>query len=188
LWNDPRYHISNLPVVGVTWYEAYAYTRWLNEKLHQVGLSISGFTGGCGVRLPMEAEWEKAARYPDGRKYPWGDEYIPGYANIDELYENAECGPYSLRCATAVGMYPQGANLIGAFDLCGNVWEWCLSKWDIQYRFPEDTDPEGTEHRGVRGASWYNSVLFAPSAAHDCQDADLGVNDVGFRIIVGPIA
>ncbi len=178
LWKDPRYHIANHPVVGVTWYEAYAYTCWLNEKLHEVGLDIPELTDEWEIRLPMEAEWEKAARYPDGRKYPWGNEYIPGYANIDETYENAECGPHCLRRTTAVGIYPQGANPNGVLDLCGNVWEWCLSKWDVVY----------TEHRGVRGASWYNSKLFAPVAAHDCQDADLGVNDVSFRIVVCPLS
>lgn len=188
LWNNPVFNIPNHPVVGVTWYEAYAFSQWLNAKLHAFGYTCpdSAITA-WEVGLPLEAEWEKAARYPDGRRYPWGNEYIPGYANIDETYQDAECGPHSLRRTTAVGIYEAGISYLEIYDMCGNVWEWCLSKWDVQYTYPEEVNPEGTEHRGVRGGSWYNSVLFAPSAAHDCQDADLGVNDVGFRIVLRPL-
>lgn len=184
LWRDPILSLPNHPIVGVTWYEAYAFSNWFNEKLHDSGLENPNLAEEWVVRLPLECEWEKAARYPDGRKYPWGEKYIAGYANIDETFEDAVSGPYFLRRSTAVGMYPQGESACGALDMCGNVWEWCLSKWKILYEFPEDTNTEGTEHRGVRGGSWYNSRLFAPAAAHDCQDADLGVNDVGFRLIL----
>lgn len=187
-WEDEMFNISNHPVVGVTWYEAYAFTRWLdnefrvnNYKIFDMDMSF------CEVSLPLEAEWEKAARHPDNRRFPWGNQYIPGYANIDETFQEAECGPYNLRRATAVGIYEGGKSDLGIYDLCGNVWEWCLSKWDIEYQFPENTDPEGTEHRSLRGGSWYNSVQFAPSAAHDCLDADLAVNDVGMRLVIRPV-
>lgn len=186
LWRDPVFHLSNHPIVGVTWYEAYAFSKWLNDKLHETNWSLLGLPNDWEIRLPMECEWEKAVRFPDGRRYPWGDEYLTGYANIDETFEDAVCGPYFLRRTTAVGMYPQGCSPCGALDMCGNIWEWCISRWKIIYEFPEDVTLEGTEHRGVRGGSWYNSKLFAPAAAHDCQDADLGVMDVGFRLVLAP--
>lgn len=187
-WDSVVYNISNHPVVGVTWYESYAFTRWLDDMLHLAGFACPApEIAEWEISLPLEAEWEKAARFPDGRRYPWGEKYIPGYANIDETYQDAECGPYFLRRTTAVGMYEAGRSYLGIYDMCGNVWEWCLSKWDVEYKYPEDADPEGTEHRGLRGGSWYNSVQFAPSAAHDCLDPDLGVNDVGFRLVLRPV-
>lgn len=67
---DITWNISNHPVVGISWYEANAFTRWLSEKL------------GSEVRLPSEAEWEKAARGIDSRIYPWGNAFEDGYANL----------------------------------------------------------------------------------------------------------
>lgn len=182
-WEDPSIHIPNHPVVGVTWYEAFAYTQWLNERLHTTESVFEGLNE-WEVRLATEAEWEKAARYPDGRIYPWGNKYIPGHANVDETYETHECGPYFLRCATAVGMYPQGASPNGTEDLSGNVWEWCISKWKTLYLFPEDNDSEGFDFRVIRGGSWFNSAYFARTITRDHLDADLAVNDIGFRIVI----
>jgi len=81
-----------------------------------------------------------------------------------------------------VGMYEAGRSELGLYDMWGNVWEWCLSKWDVEYVFPEDVSLEGSQHRGVRGNSWYNSARFAPSA-HDALDPDFGVKDTGFRLV-----
>jgi formylglycine-generating enzyme required for sulfatase activity len=188
-WDSVIFNIPNHPVVGVTWYESYAFTRWLDDMLHLAGFSCpASEIAEWEISLPMEAEWEKAARFPDGRRYPWGELYIPGYANIDETYQDAESGPYFLRRTTAVGMYEIGKSSLDIYDMCGNVWEWCLSKWDVEYKYPEDVKPEGTEHRGLRGGSWYNSVKFSPSAAHDCLDPDLGVNDVGFRLVLRQVS
>src|SRR4030095_432041 len=73
---------DNHPAENVSWYDAVAFCRWLSAKL------------GYEVRLPTEQEWEKAARGVDGRAYPWGNQYVSGYANIDET-PNAS-GPYAL--------------------------------------------------------------------------------------------
>jgi len=78
-WNDPQLGILNRPVVGVTWFEAMAYCAWLNEHLQLAGeIQIPD---GYVVRLPTEAEWEKAARGTDGRCWPWGNEWNDNYAN-----------------------------------------------------------------------------------------------------------
>ncbi len=143
LWGDPDWHISNHPVVGVTWYEAVAFCRWLSKKL------------GCEVRLPTEAEWEKAARGIDGRVYPWGDEYISGYANINEIA--LDVGPFYLRRTSAVGIYHIPNTPYGLQDTSGNVWEWCATKWGWNYEDglkAMDNDPEGSEVRVLRGGSW----------------------------------
>ncbi|CAG1011805.1 Serine/threonine-protein kinase PknH [Anaerolineae bacterium] len=182
-WNDPQWHILNHPVVGVTWYEAYAFTRWLNKR----GLvTLPTAQPGYEVRLPTEAEWEKAARYPDGRKFPWGDEYLSGYANINETSGNV--GPHYLQRTTAVGIYPQGKHdQIGAFDLSGNVWEWCLSKWAKPYQHPEDNAPEGDSSRCLRGGSWYLHQGVA-RAAWRRYDVGLRYFTFGFRVVVAPVS
>ena len=169
----------------MTWYEAFAFSQWLDEVLHKIGLPILEIDYEWQVRLPSESEWEKAARYPDNHAFPWGDEYIPGYANIDEVFENAECGLYSLRRTTAVGIYPEGATPTGVHDLIGNVFEWCLSKWTRKYIYPEDNDPDGIDFRVIKGGSWFNPVIFAQALKRDHLDADLAVNDIGFRVVAG---
>jgi signal recognition particle receptor subunit beta len=174
LWRDSDYKLSNAPVVGVSWFEAMAFCRWASRKLVSEGWQID---------LPLEAEWEYAARYPDRRKFPWGNDYLPGHANIDESTEGAVCGPFSLGKSTSVGIYSQGLSELGIADMCGNVWEWCKSRWDFLYEWPEIVASEKVDHRVIKGGSWYNSVRFANLGIHDCLDADLGVNDVGFRVI-----
>ena len=136
-WNHPRENVS--------WWDAIAFYRWLSSKL------------GYEVTLPTEQQFEKAARGTDGRTYPWGDDYIPGYANIDETWQ--EEGPYYIRQTTAVGMYPQGASPYGVLDLSGNVWCWCLNEYDN----PENTGLGGDAARVLRGGSWLLLRNFARS-------------------------
>lgn len=182
LWDDPQYSYPNHPVVGVTWYEAVAYTKWLTE------VTFGTDARWWEISLPTDVEWEVACRYPNHRRYAWGAEYEPGIANIDETLQGHSVGPYFLRRTTAVGLYEAGRNALGAYDFCGNVWEWSLSKWDEPFQAPEEISLNGTEHRVVRGDSWYNSVQFAPAAAHDCLDPDFGVNDTGIRLVKRKLA
>jgi len=177
LWDEPQYAYSNHPVVGVTWFEAIAFAKWLSLTCQPLS------SEGWEISLPTEAEWEVACRWPDGRKYAWGNKYLPGIANIDETYQGYNIGPYFLRHTTAVGLYERGKNALGAYDMCGNVWEWTLSKWDTPYLAADENSLVGYEHRVVRGNSWYNCVRFASAATHDCLDPDLGVNDTGLRLV-----
>jgi signal recognition particle receptor subunit beta len=174
LWFNKISSLSNAPVVGVSWYEAMAFCRWVSRFLNEDGWEID---------LPYEAEWEHAARYPDGRKYPWGNTYFQGFANIDESSEGAIIGPFSIGKPTAVGIYNKGYSALRIADLCGNVWEWCKNRWDIQYKWPEITESNEVDHRVIKGGAWYNSIRFASLGVHDCLDADLGVNDIGLRVV-----
>ncbi|MGB7990722.1 MAG: SUMF1/EgtB/PvdO family nonheme iron enzyme [Candidatus Methylophosphatis roskildensis] len=155
---------GNCPAENVSWHDAVAYCRWLSERL------------GYQVRLPTESEWQQAAS--GGRpeyEYPWGSEWIEACANTNES---------RLSRTAAVGMYPGGASVQGVFDLSGNVWEWCLNKYDA----PNDTTPGGDARRVVRGGSWNNYREDARCASRvDSHPGHRGVG-FGFRLVcVSPI-
>lgn len=136
LWEDARWNQPDHPVVGVSWYEALAYCRWLSQVT------------GQEFRLPSEAEWEKAARGEHAREYPWGNEFDPQKANTKEG------GPGR---TTPVGQYsPDGDSPYGAADMAGNVWEWCSTLWR-GYRYQPDDGREdltATDPRVVRGGAF----------------------------------
>ena len=106
---EPPVELMNHPVVNVTWHDAVAFCAWLSDQL------------GETIRLPSEAEWEKAAKGDqDNRRYPWGD---------DEPDENRCNFDMNVGTPTTVGMYPTGISPYQCHDLSGNVWEWTLSLW-----------------------------------------------------------
>lgn len=143
-WDDPDWNGDNQPVVGISYYEAEAYCRWLSE------------TSGHPYRLPTEAEWEKAARGPDGCTWPWGDTWYAGRCNSREA---------GLERTTPVGSYPAGASPYTAQDMAGNVWEWCQTRYKNNYpgRRADWSDHMinvlalWTNARVIRGGSWYSS-------------------------------
>jgi len=182
-WDDPDLNLPNHPVVGVTWYEALAYTRWLAEAT------------GRPYRLPSEAEWEKAAAaepllgsssrrselLAHKRKYPWGDDEItPRHANYDET---------GIGRTSPVGCFPAGASPCGALDMAGNVWEWCSSVGYAEAKYPYQAD-DGRENlgretwRAVRGGSWYGGRRYARCASRDVNPPDLFDNNLGFRVVL----
>jgi len=162
-----RFQFANHPCDNVSWYQAVAFCRWLSTKL------------GYEVRLPTEQEWEKAARGTDGRKFPWGNTYVSGFANIDETIQYATVGSYHLRHTTAAGMYPQGASPYGVMDMAGNVWEWCLN----EYSYPENIEVLGIATRVLRGGVWHLSVDFAHCSYRDWSSPRYGYDYLGFRLV-----
>ena len=162
---DPGWTEPNRPRETVSWFEATACCRWLSDRL------------GYEVRLPTELEWEKAARGEDGRDYPWGDEYRAGYANVDEKATKA--GPTYLQQTTAVGLYPHAASPYGAEDMAGNVWEWCLNRYDN----PEQTESGGNEPRALRGGSWGFDPDFARASFRLRNGPGARGSRLGFRVV-----
>lgn len=182
-WRDPRFNRPNAPVVGVTWYEAEAYCRWLSAQPENEGRDF------C---LPTEAMWEKAARGgpsagsgrgfpPTGggdrggaaRRYPWGDDFDP---------ERANTGEGGIEEPTAVGVYPLGASPYGAQDMIGNVWEWCAD-WFGPYQEPHEP-PETGAFRLLRGGAWFSRQSRARAAYRDWYIPDYRISNVGFRCCV----
>lgn len=160
-WDDADWHIANHPVIGVTWYEAHAYTRWLSAKT------------GEDIRLPTEAQWEKAARGTDARIYPYEGDFDPAKGNT------AESG---IGRTSAVGIFAAGASPCGALDMSGNVWEWCVTKWRSDYTSHADDSPEGTDGRVLRGGSWDLVSRLARAASRNVRVIGDWFSYVGFRV------
>ena len=164
---QPPATLWSLPVVDVTWHEAQAYCVWLSNEIEQV------------VRLPTEAEWERAARGTDERMWPWGNELDPGRANTAEATHG---GP------TSVGAYLTGASPVGALDMAGNVWEWTAS---LQAPYPyiaadgreSPQAVEGMDRRRImRGGCWANPAHFARTTCRFRLPPESSTHLLGFRV------
>jgi formylglycine-generating enzyme required for sulfatase activity len=131
--------LPNHPRIGVNWYEAVAFCRWLDKRLRERG----EIPAGQQVRLPTEAEWEKLARGTDGRVYPWGGTFSSELCNVT-----------GIESTTAVGIFPNGVSPYGVCDVIGNSWKWCLTKWNGDELAIENNAIEGADPRCYRGASW----------------------------------
>ena len=164
---DEQVNRRNHPVTRVSWYEAAAYCEWLSERL------------GADVRLPTEAEWERAPCGGKVRKYPWGDEIDPSRAN----YRHDD----SPGQTTPVGLYPRGASLEGLRDMAGNVWEWCADRCqDHYYGDSPKVNPTGPlegESRVVRGGSWVYDPGGVRSSYRNWFEPGDRFGSLGFRCV-----
>jgi sulfatase modifying factor 1 len=168
-WRHPRGPGSDVadkgdhPVTHVNYWDCLAYCRW------------------AGTRLPSEAEWEKAARGPDGRRYVWGDDPP---STRDVCNHSMYVGD-----TTPIGLYPDAAGPFGLDDIVGNVWEWVSTSF---HRYPYLQNPPrviktvtGFAELGVmRGASFFND--FCPDGitptGRSYIHRDYTCYDLGFRV------
>lgn len=199
------FDFMNHPVVGVSWYEALAFCRWLDNAF---GHSLPS---GYHFALPSEAEWEKAARggleivsFPfdkiesgfslrekmeavtnplPARVYPWGDTFDLNHANTSET---------GIQTTSAVGCFPRGASVYGVQELSGNVWEWTRS---VYQKYPNDaTDGRETlkvsdsESRVVRGGSFVLTDWVARCAYRFRYYPYFRYWNYGFRVVASPSA
>jgi len=179
-WDSKRWNQPDYPVVCVSWYEAVAYTRWLARET------------GLDVRLPTEAEWEKAARGTDRRTYPWGNE-PPDGTRLNYCDQNCtrpwkdETVDDGYSTTAPVGSYPAGASPYGALDMAGNVWEWTSSLYkNYPYRADDGReDMRGSECcRVLRGGSWNDDREDARSASRHWPNPAYRDAYTGLRVVV----
>jgi formylglycine-generating enzyme required for sulfatase activity len=201
-WDHPRWGLPNRPVVGVSWYEALAYCQWLREQLQVPDYTLQVWRNGrletlnlkpetLTVRLPSEAEWEKAARGTDGRRWPWGNEWVEGRANTEEA---------NVEETSPVGAFPEGGSPWGAMDMAGNVWEWTRTAWGHtdpwnrpDYSYPYDPsdgrgDVSAADWLVMRGGSWHDDRRAGRCACRDYFVPDIFYFNVGLRVVVSLVS
>ncbi len=169
-----EFDLRNHPVVHISWYEAAAFCQWFTLRLRQAG----ELTESQMIRLPTEAEWEKAARGEDGREYPWGGNIDPEHANYTDT---------GFGVTSTVGCFPRGASPYGCDDLSGNVWEWCLDWFDENYysKSPQENPPgpDSGSYRVMRGGAWNFTAGGCRSAFRGSAIPGDRFHSFGFRLL-----
>lgn len=159
------------PVTFISWHDALAFCSWLSKVSDKQ------------VRLPSEAEWEKASRGTDGRIYPWGYHY--------KDRDRCNLGSY-LNDSTPVGKYsPTGDSPYGCADMIGNVWEWVSDIYDENYYknspFSNPIGPTFGDNRVIRGGSWGSGYIdLGHIANRGCLLPSRATRGVGFRCALSP--
>jgi formylglycine-generating enzyme required for sulfatase activity len=154
IWGTP----DDYPASFILWEEAKGYCAWV------------------GGRLPTEAEWEKAARGEDGRKYPWGNEWD------QERCNSISGGPHR---PESVGSFPECVSPYGVLDMSGSIWEWCADWYGERYYSESSSlDPQGPAsgtRRIIRGGAWMSQPLWLRTAYRFSVPPTTRKADHGFR-------
>ena len=149
------------PASGMNWYDADRYCQW------------------DGKRLPTEAEWEKAARGPEGFQFPWGNEF-------DE--KKANTGGSGLGDLAPGGSFPESRSPYGVDDMAGNLWEWTADWYQPYPGSNYQSDAFGQKYKVLRGGSWggaghYALSYFYRSSHRLNSEPEFGFPDAGFRCV-----
>lgn len=172
-WSDtePPAGLADRPVALVSFTDAQAYCAWLASET------------GQPVRLPTEAEWEKAARGGlDGRRFPWGDEIDPSLANyLPDPSLKAMHGSQPVRACPP--------NAYGLFGMAGNLWQWVADWYDpMYYAASPESNPRGPasgRFRLIRGGAWLCADTRMLSCSHRHKvPADTYSYSIGFRVAI----
>jgi len=160
-YSDPQF--ADYPVIYVNWNNATDYCKW------------------AGRSLPSEAQWEKAARGPNGALYPWGDDNPNLYLLNFNMYIGA---------TVKVGSYAGGTSPYGALDMAGNGWEWVNDWYGVDYYAESpDKNPAGPSHgetRVMRGGSWFDQDPIERAANRGYESFSYSQHNLGFRCASQP--
>lgn len=164
-WEDPVWSAPDVPVTGVSWWEALAFARWE------------------GKTLPTEAQWELACRGTAGNTYPWGEDQ----PDLSMANYAPECDPEELdRRPTPPDRYIRNISEFGVRDMVGNFAEWCLDNYTVGYlvadRDPLYTSREEDTHV-VRGGCGLHDEDYLRGTARDHYPPEVRDNLIGFRCV-----
>ncbi len=165
--SDEGWGRGKRPVINVSWYDTAAFCKWLSQKT------------GRDFRLPTEAEWEKAAKGTQLRKYPWGNS-PPDCQKANYKGCREQTAP--------VGSYPGGASFYDVHDMAGNVWEWVSDWYDPEYYrklvYENPVGPEKGFQKTFRGGDWTRTPDEIKTTTRFYNPPDYKGNGVGFRVVV----
>ena len=167
-----------MPVSNITWSQAVAYTQWLDEKMRNSSLTpdplMQLLKSGAKIRLPSEAEWEKAARSSDGRVFPWGSQPTSEFSNFDSEKKRSVGAVACANCAHNLS------------DMAGNVWEMTRSPMQD---YPYDPGDDGADLAQdalwvMRGGSYSDAVNNVRAAVRGGVDPGVRNDAIGFRVVI----